>query len=164
MSSLLLIHIPYLGRLNLIFSESFFNGIFFFLRKWPYDEYNIGFIEKKWAYLTGFGLVISVVCNYLLASNALVSNGAYLLLSVWMIVNMTVSSPPDLEIKSLTEMINALKSKRRELNNSYNAHRDKLKDSLEYRTEIKKEIVLLRPILKATNKINEVLGRALPQS
>ena len=125
-SSNILIHIPYIGRLNLIISESYFNGIFFFLRKWPYDEFNVGFIERKWAYLTGYGLFISIVCNYLLAGNPLVSNGGYLLLSVWMIVNMAVSSPPDLEIKSLEDVAKALVSKRRELNNSYNAHRDKL--------------------------------------
>jgi|JI6StandDraft_1071083.scaffolds.fasta_scaffold06312_4 hypothetical protein len=157
-SSLILIRIPYLGRLNLIISESFFNGIFFFLRKWPYDEYNIGFIERKWAYLTGYGLFISVVCNYLLADNPLISNGAYLLLSVWKIVNMTVSSPPDIEIHSIADMKKTLTAKRKDLNNSYNAHRDKLKESVEYRSEIKREIFILRPILAATNKINSVLG------
>lgn len=162
-SSVVLIHIPYLGRLNLIISESYFNGIFFFLRKWPYDEYNVGFMEKSWAYLTGFGLAISIICNYLFASNNLLSTGFYFLLSVWMIVNMTVSSPPDLEIKSFSDMYKVLTTKRKDLNNSYNAHRDKLKDSLEYRTEIKREIRLLRPILYATNKINELLGRIQPQ-
>lgn len=95
-SSLLLIHVPYLGRLNLIISEGFFNGIFFFLRKWPYDEFNIGFIERKWAYLVGYGMFISFVCNYVFMNDTLLSNGAYLMLSVWMIVNMAVSSPPDL--------------------------------------------------------------------
>jgi hypothetical protein len=137
-SSVILIHIPYVGRLNLIIWESFFNGIFFFLRKWPYDEFNIGFIERKWAYLTGYGLFISIVCNYIFVSNPLISTGMYLLLSVWLIVNMAVSSPPELNIQSPVDMLTALVCKRSLLSNSYNIHRDKLKDNPAYRAEIKK--------------------------
>lgn len=31
-------------------------------------------------------------------NDTLLSNGAYLLISVWLIINMAVSSPPDLKI------------------------------------------------------------------
>jgi len=42
--TLILIKIPYVGILCLIASESFFNGAFYFLKIWPYDKYNIGYI------------------------------------------------------------------------------------------------------------------------
>ena len=106
--SAVLIHVPYFGKLNLILSEAFFNGIFYFIRKWPYDEFNIGFFERKWAYLTGYGLVVSVVCNYLFQDFPLLSNGAYFLMSLWLIINMIVSSPPDLNISSFREVLQCL--------------------------------------------------------
>jgi hypothetical protein len=55
-----------------------------------------------------------------------------------MIINMVVSSPPELIIQSSQDMVTALVCKRSELSNSYNIHRDKLKDNLEYRTGIKR--------------------------
>lgn len=107
-----LIHIPYFGRLNLILSEGFFNGIFYFIRKWPYDDFNIGFFEKKWAYLTGYGLSVSILCNYVFQDSPLLSNGAYFLFSPSLIINMILSSPPDLHITSFSDMMVTLGSKR----------------------------------------------------
>lgn len=37
-------YLPLIGTLILLISESFFNSIFYFLKKWPYDRFNIGFI------------------------------------------------------------------------------------------------------------------------
>lgn len=123
-----LIHIPYFGRLNLILSEGFFNGIFYFIRKWPYDDFNIGFFEKKWAYLTGYGLTISIICNYVFQNYPLLSNGAYFLLSPYLIINMIVSSPPNITVNSISDMLKILTTKRSELTNSYNTHRNNLRE------------------------------------
>lgn len=38
------IFFPVIGSVLLVISESFFSAAFYFLEKWPYDRYNIGFI------------------------------------------------------------------------------------------------------------------------
>lgn len=156
---MVLIHIPYLGRLNLVLSEGFFNGIFYFIRKWPYDDFNIGFFEKNWAYLTGFGLSVSIFCNYIFQDNTLLSNGAYFVLTPYLIINMIVSSPPTINVKSFRDMINVLGKKRNELDNSYNRHRDNLRDSEEYQKKVIEDIVVLRPVRKATTFLQGKLER-----
>lgn len=125
---MVLIHVPYFGRLNLVISEAFFNGIFYFIRKWRYDDFNIGYFEKQWAYLTGFGLSVSIVSNYIFQDNPLLSNGAYFVFTPYLIINMIVSSPPTVEVKSFKDMINVLSKKRNEFDNSFNKHRDNLRE------------------------------------
>jgi hypothetical protein len=41
---LLLSPFPTLGTILLLISESFFNAAFYFLKKWPYDRCNVGFL------------------------------------------------------------------------------------------------------------------------
>ena len=76
----------------LLVSESFFNSIFYFLKKYPYDRYNIGFIEKNAAYMFGYGFFVSFVCNVCLTGDF--SRAAYFVISQWMIINCILHSPP----------------------------------------------------------------------
>lgn len=87
----------------LILSESFFNGVFYFMKTWPFDKYNIGFMEKNLSYMIGYGLVVSLICNYLLAGS--LATGAYLVLSLWMLINSIMYSPPLVEFKSISDII-----------------------------------------------------------
>lgn len=91
-----------LGMLLLILSESFFNGVFYFMKTWPFDKYNIGFMEKNKSYMMGYGFVVSLACNYLFTASY--ATGAYLLFSLWMIINTVVYSPPIVEFKSIKDI------------------------------------------------------------
>lgn len=62
------------------------------MKTWPFDKYNIGFMEKNMAYMLGYGFTVSVVCNYFLSGS--LSTGAYLIISLWMLINSVVYSPP----------------------------------------------------------------------
>lgn len=49
-------------------------------------------MEKNLAYMLGYGLFVSVVCNFLLPPS--LARPAYFLLSQWMIINAVLHSPP----------------------------------------------------------------------
>ena len=91
--SLVFINIPILGPVLLLLSESFFNSAFYFLKLWPYDKYNIGFMERYWAYMLGYGFFVSLVCNFILGGS--LARGAYFLISLWMIINCILHGPPE---------------------------------------------------------------------
>ena len=99
----LLLGVPYLGRLVLIVLESFFNGAFYYLQNWPYDVFNVGFIEKNFAYMFGYGFVISVICNYFL--EGIYATAAYLIISLWMLINTIVFSPPEVKFNNLNDVV-----------------------------------------------------------
>ena len=84
-----------MGTLCLLISESFFNSAFYFLKKWPYDRYNIGFIERNLPYMLGYGFFVSLVCNVMLSGD--LARGAYFLISQWMIINCLLYGPPEKE-------------------------------------------------------------------
>ena len=102
----LLLGVPYLGRLVLIVLESFFNGAFYFLQNWPYDVFNVGFIEKNFPYMFGYGFVISVICNYFL--EGIYATAAYLIISLWMLINTIVFSPPEAKFNNLNDVVEIL--------------------------------------------------------
>lgn len=83
--------IPYFGMFTVIVSEAFFNAAFFFLSTWPYDRYNAAFLEKEKYYLLGFGMFVSIICNYFLSGFA--SLGVCLIISLWMLMNSVIYSP-----------------------------------------------------------------------
>lgn len=85
-------YFPFIGTTILMISESFFNSAFYFLKKWPYDRFNVAFMEKNIAYMLGYGFFISFVCNVCLSGDF--SRGAYFVLSQWMIINCLLFSPP----------------------------------------------------------------------
>jgi hypothetical protein len=75
----------------MVVSEAFFSATFFFLSTWPYDKYNVAFLELNIAYLTGFGMFISILGNYLLTG--ITSLGVCMLFSLWMLINSVLYSP-----------------------------------------------------------------------
>lgn len=62
------------------------------MKTWPFDKYNIGFMEKNISYMIGYGLTVSFVCNYCLSGSY--ATGAYLIMSLWMLINSVIYSPP----------------------------------------------------------------------
>ena len=86
-------YFPILGTICLVISESFFNSAFYFLKKWPYDNYNIGYIEKNLPYMLGYGFSVSLVCNVFF--KGIWSSAAYFLISQWMLINCVLFSPPE---------------------------------------------------------------------
>jgi len=91
------------GKFLFILSESFFNGVFYFMKTWPFDKYNIGFMEKNMSYMIGYGLTVSFVCNYVLSGSF--STGAYLIMSLWMLINSVIYSPPLVEFHSVDDVV-----------------------------------------------------------
>jgi len=77
----------------LVIMDSFFNTAFYYFRKWPYDKYNVAFLEKHLAYSLGYGFFVSLFANVILPST--MSIGGYLLLSQIMIINAFCHTPPE---------------------------------------------------------------------
>jgi hypothetical protein len=86
----------------LVIMDSFFNACFYYFRKWPYDNFNVAFLEKHMAYCLGYGFFVSVVTNVMLPPS--MSIGAYLLISQWMIINALYHTPPKVEFSSFSEI------------------------------------------------------------
>lgn len=84
----------------LVIMDSFFNAAFYYFRKWPYDKYNVAFLEKQMAYCLGYGFPVSFITNWLLPPSF--SIGGYLLISQYMIVNALCHSPPKITFNSLS--------------------------------------------------------------
>jgi hypothetical protein len=78
------------------------------MKTWPFDKFNIGFMEKNMSYMIGYGFTVSLVCNYLLTGSY--ATGAYLLLSLWMIINTIIYSPPLVEFKSIDDVFKVFAS------------------------------------------------------
>lgn len=161
----ILTFIPYLGKnfnnkgtFLLILSESFFNGVFYFMKTWPFDKYNIGFMEKNMSYMIGYGLFVSLVCNYFLAGS--LATGAYLVLSLWMLINSIMYSPPMIEFKSIDDIIKifASETSRNKLKNAYNHHRLKIRKDPVYREYIIRKIFVVYPALKITSMLNKKIS------
>ena len=76
----------------LVLMDSFFNTAFYFFRKWPYDKYNVAFLEKNLSYCIGYGLPVSFIVTMVLPSS--MATGTYLLISQYMIINAMAHSPP----------------------------------------------------------------------
>ena len=87
--------------------DCFFNTAFYFFRKWPYDKYNVAFLEANMSYAMGYGFFVSLVANLILPPS--MSIGGYLLLSQWMIINALCHSPPKVEFDSFSSIFKALK-------------------------------------------------------
>ena len=100
-------YFPIIGTICLVISESFFNSTFYFLKKWPYDRYNIAFMERNLPYMLGYGLVVSIVCNVVL--KGIFSSAAYFILSQWMIINCVIFSPPEVEFKSWDHVMEVIR-------------------------------------------------------
>ncbi len=135
-TSILAETIPYLGMFTVIVSEAFFNAAFFFLSTWPYDKYNAAFLEKEKWYLLGFGMFVSIICNYFLSGFA--SLGVCLIISLWMLMNSVIYSPVERidgsEFQSFGQIWAVLtkSSERSRLKNSYNLHRQRLVENPTY--------------------------------
>lgn len=95
--------IPWLGAIFLLISESFFNSTFYFLKNWPYDRFNVAFLEKQLPYMLGYGFFVSFVTNILFTGD--IGRGLYFMISQWMIINAVVYSPPDIEQEENLEKI-----------------------------------------------------------
>lgn len=76
---------------TVVISEAFFNSAFYFLSTWPYDKYNAAFIESQKYYMLGFGMFVSVLCNYFLSG--FTALGVCLIVSLWMLINSVIYSP-----------------------------------------------------------------------
>jgi hypothetical protein len=74
--------------------DCFFNTAFYYFRKWPYDKYNVAFLEAHMSYAMGYGAFVSVVTNIMLPTS--MSIGGYLLISQWMIINAFCHTPPEI--------------------------------------------------------------------
>lgn len=79
------------------------------------------------SYMIGYGLTVSVVCNLVLSGSY--ATGAYLILSLWMLINSVIYSPPEAHFKSIEDVLRvfAKESERNRLKNAYNIHRSKLR-------------------------------------
>lgn len=89
------IFFPILGSILLVISESFFSAAFYYLEKWPYDRFNIAFIEKNVAYMLGYGFFVALICNALL--DGFLGIAAFFLISLWMMINCQLYSPPPID-------------------------------------------------------------------
>jgi hypothetical protein len=78
--------------LLLVIMDSFFNSAFYFFRRWPYDIFNVAYLERNMAYNLGYGLFVSIMVNIVLQNT--ISMAGYLLMSQWMIINAMIHSPP----------------------------------------------------------------------
>ena len=83
--------------------DCFFNTAFYFFRKWPYDRYNVAFLESHMSYALGYGAFVSIMTDIILPPS--MSIGGYLLISQWMIINALYHSPPKIEFNSLSEIL-----------------------------------------------------------
>ena len=83
--------------------DCFFNTAFYYFSKWPYDRYNVAFLEAHMPYAVGFGSFVSILTDALLPSSVAV--GAYLILSQWMIINALYFSPPEVEFNSIGDIL-----------------------------------------------------------
>jgi hypothetical protein len=72
--------------------DCFFNTVFYYFRKWPYDKYNVAFLEAHMSYSLGFGAFVSIATDIILPSPLSISG--YLLISQWMIINALYYNPP----------------------------------------------------------------------
>jgi hypothetical protein len=99
--------------------------------------------------LLGYGFFVSFLSNYVFKSSVLLSNGAYFLMSLWLIINCVVSSPPVVEVNNIKEGLNILFGKRNLYSNSYNLHRKQL-DEIEYRTKLLNGVKFLKIPLQIT--------------
>jgi hypothetical protein len=90
------------------------------MKTWPFDKYNIGFMEKNIAYMIGYGFTVSLICNYVLSGPF--STGAYLIMSLWMLINSVVYSPPLVQFESKEDILRifANSAERKQLKNAYN--------------------------------------------
>lgn len=77
--------------------------------------------------MLGYGFVVSFICNLLLSG--IYSTAAYLIISLWMLINTIVYSPPEVDFRSFKDIIDVLKNyrKRKTYKNAYNIHRAKLR-------------------------------------
>ena len=128
------------------------------MKTWPFDKYNIGFMEKNMSYMIGYGLIVSLICNYFLAGP--LATGAYLVLSLWMLINSIMYSPPLVEFKSIEDIIEIFtnESSRNKLKNAYNYHRLKIRKDPVYREYIIRKIFVVYPALKITSMLNKKIS------
>jgi hypothetical protein len=103
------------------------------MKTWPFDKFNIGFMEKNMAYMIGYGFTVSVVCNYVLSGS--LSTGAYLIMSLWMLINSVVYSPPLVQFNSKDDIVRVCtnSAERKQLKNAYNEHRRNIRKEPKYR-------------------------------
>lgn len=73
------------------------------MKTWPFDKYNIGFMEKNMSYMVGYGFTVSVVCNLVLTGSY--ATGSYLILSLWMLINSVIYSPPEVRFQSVDDIV-----------------------------------------------------------
>lgn len=158
--------VPYFGMFTVIVSEAFFNAAFFFLSTWPYDRYNAAFLEKERYYLLGFGMFVSIICNYFLSGFA--SLGVCLIISLWMLMNSVIYSPVEKqdgsEFRSFGEVWSVLtkSEERNRLKNSYNLHRQRLVENPNYgRDLILNSAFFVNPALRITEHLNVWIGERL---
>lgn len=130
--------------------DSFFNTAFYYFRKWPYDKYNVAFLEKNLAYCLGYGSFVSVVTNVMLPPS--MSIGGYLLISQWMIINALYHTPPQKEFNSFAEIYQVLSSReeRRRLPSAYNIHRNRLNNERGYIKKIMDDCVFMKSFFSLT--------------
>lgn len=78
--------------------------------------------------MLGYGFFISFICNFLLSG--VFATAAYLLISLWMLINTIIYSPPVVQFNSMADVINIFKEtkKRKTYKNDYNQHRQKIRD------------------------------------
>lgn len=108
--------------------------------------------------MIGYGLFVSLICNYFLAGS--LATGAYLVLSLWMLINSIMYSPPLVEFKSMEDIIQIFSSEssRNKLKNAYNYHRLKIRKDPVYREYIIRKIFVVYPALKITSMLNKKIS------
>ena len=140
--------------------DCFFNTAFYYFSKWPYDRYNVAFLEANMSYAVGFGAFVSILTDALLPSSVAV--GSYLILSQWMIINALCFSPPEIEFNSFGDILMIFKGdERKKMHSAYNIHRKKLRGNKNYRIEIMKNCIFMTPFFKLTAKINNSIQQNL---
>lgn len=121
------------------------------MEKWPYDRYNIAFIENNVAYMLGFGFVVSFVCNWCLEGFYAIA--AFFMVSLWMMINCQLYGPPSVEaFRDWGHFWGCITSheERARLPNAFNLHRERLRKDKEYRKNLKKNTKIVRPALLLT--------------
>jgi len=87
--------------------DCFFNTAFYYFRKWPYDKYNVAFLEAYMSYCLGFGALVSITIDIVIPSYLSISG--YMLISQWMIINALYYNPPAIEFNSFADIVKIFK-------------------------------------------------------
>lgn len=115
--------------------------------------------------MLGYGFMVSFVTNIMLSGD--IARGLYLLISQWMIINVVLYSPPEVNTEEDIETLRGVlvgSKERSSLKNDYNQHRMRIRNDKKYRELLIENITIIRPALKITEILNSLLANKMGQN